>query len=653
MRRLTDVRRDERGIVLVLVALVMVAILFIVALVVDLGYVRNTRQQAKADADFAVAAGLRGLESADGVPRPWGGVCAARSYLVANAPGLAGATVTFTTGAGGAVTGNPCSSATTLDQPCVAGTPSSWARITLTAGSTTYRIQSGYVTPDPAFPEDAANYSGDNGSATFAGCDQLAVIGNSDSPAFFGGIGGQEDYPTSVRSVGRVTVGDVGTETVALLLLEQTACGALETSGNNTFVYVRATPIAAPTRPGLIQANSTGTTDCSGSSRVLMGSSACPAIAGCTGGNGPSIVAQGTATLPGRIGVRAVTTAAGFATTTACPTATAPTSGCTVAPTPTDRGIVTRGPVDARYLSRVRSLKTTAANATTMTSAAATAAGYAVFNNCNALPANGAGAVTSTTAGRAKIFINGNCSAPSSLVFDSTITDLVVTGSLSVGSGRLLEAASVRRVYVGNGLSVQGTLRINRGTSTSCTARRSAAPTLVTQLVVSTGAFTGGAQTALSLCSTFVYLADGALPTSNGVAPYNNSFTSTINLGAQTTLDWTAPNQTNSQLTNTAVEYDQFEDLALWTEFSGTSSCSAGGGPGIGGQGAVTATGVFFAPNACPFNISGGGFGANVGSDAQFIVRRLRLSGTTQLTMAPNPENAVPTPKFESFVLVR
>lgn len=649
----------ERGAVLVIVAMSMVAIMLIVALVIDFGFVRNTRQSNKSDADVAVTAGLHGLESADGIPRPWAGVCAAATYALANRSDGASLAPSYADGDGNVITGNPCADPARLNQPCVPPTPATptakttWARMLLTdPDGLQIDIRSGYVTPDPDFPEDAASYVGDDGASIWGGCDQLAVIVTEGDAAYFGGVAGSGGYDTRIRSVGRVTIGSITSEVVALLLLEQTECQTLVTSGNNTFVHVRATPIGAPTRPGLIHANSNGTTGCSGSSRAIEGSSACSAITNC-GTAGPSIVAGNvSAAIPGRVGVRAVSAAPSFATTPSCPDPAAPTSGCTISPAPSDRGLVTRESVDARYLQRARNLKATASTETGRSSASATAAGYAVFANCNTgtLPVDGAGRTSSAVAGSSRIFISGNCSA-STVLFDSTITDIVISGSLSVGSGGILEAPSVRRFFVRNGVGVQGTLSVNRGTSSSCAARTSAAPSAVTAFVVSSGPLDGGAQTDLRMCSTFLFLADGPLPTVNGTAPANNTSTGRINLGAQTRLDWTAPNQTSLAIPNTDPLYDDFEDLALWTEFSG--SCSAGSGPGIGGQGSVTATGIFFLPNACPFNIAGGGSGAVINADAQFIVRRMRLSGTVALTMAPNPANAVPTPKFETFSLVR
>jgi hypothetical protein len=654
---------DERGAVLVLVAVAAVLLFTVAAVVIDLGFVRETRQQDRSTSDFAVAAGLHGLESEVGVPRPWGGVCRAIEYLKANNSDLADMSGTWSDGqTPPTVYGtNPCVDPTAdpYTRLCAAADRSTWARFQGTAdgGHVTIDIRSGYVLPDPDFDEDATAYSGDVGDTALGGCDQLAVILRTDNDETFASVFGGGDKTTTIRSVGRVTIESDDTEAVALLLLEQTACRTLHTSGNNTFVRVRATPIGAPTRPGLIQANSTGT-GCSGGQRVIEGSNDCPAISNCVG-TGPSIVAENVpAGAPGRVGNRAVSTNPAYANTAACADAASPSTGCTIAPVPSDRGVVSRAPVDNRYLARVTALQTTANTELGRSNGSATTAGYFVITNCNSLVNKvvsatlPAGPTVINTGGRSRVFVdcdlglnNGQTTA-----FDATIDDVVVDGSVSV-SGQL-ELHDVRRFYVEDDIDVNGgALVVNSTSGVSCTARHAAAPASVTQLVVTDGPLSVGSNGTLRLCSTFVFLADGALPTSAGTAPSNNSYTSRIDVGAQATVDWVAPNQTDGQLQSDDPLYDQFEDLALWTEYSG--NCTPGNAPRIGGQGAITATGVFFLPNACPFTIAGGGAGAVINTDAQFIARRLELTGTVALTMAPNPNNVVPTPVFEDFLLVR
>ena len=649
MNRSTRRAEGDRGVTLILFALALIAIMTMVAIVIDLSNVRNTRQDSKSTTDAATSAGLVSL-APDGISKPWRGVCSALAYLKANQPDRTFSLSYFDGTGSVSVPGNPCVSL--QNQQCVAGVPSTWAWIRATDGDFVADIRSGYVTPDPAFPEDATSYSGDDGLALHGGCDQLAVIAGRRDAALFGGAAGATGYDTTVRSVGRVRIKPQENAVIALLLLEDRDCMALETSGNNTYVFVRAVPIGAPTRPGLIHANSDATGACGGSARVLAGSNNCPAISNCVG-TGPSIVAESASvTDPGRIGVRAVGGPQdGFASTAFCADAALPTAGCTVAPVPANRGSISRAPVDERYLAYARALKTTAATAGP--------SGYFVVSNCNALANTTVS--TLTTGGNPKVYLDCDLSLSpgQSLTFDDTITDVIVTGSLDV-KGTLI-ASDIRNLYVrgSGGITVTGALRVNEKGATSCTDRfnRDKLGLLgysrsdVAKVVVTSGEFAGGSSgTEIDLCNTFLFLSDGNLPTTDGTPPSNNSFAGKISIGASASLDWRAPNQSDVALNVGDPLFADFEDMALWTERSGTT---AGTASGIGGQGAVVTTGVFFLPNANPFNIGGGGSGAIFNADAQFIVRKLRLAGTVALTMAPSPNNSVPFPVLEGLALVR
>lgn len=653
--------------VIVFIGLLTIGFLLIAAIVVDLSYVRLTRQQNRSAADLAVAAGMQGMQNDSGAPRSWGAVCEALTYLRANKASLSALTGTFTDGAGN-VLSDPCASPTVdpYTRFCDGAVPTTWARFNGTAagGTITVQIKSAYQMPDPAFPEDIGIHAGDNGVASLGGCDQVAVIVSQTDGVFFGGVAGRSSYETTTRSVGRVIIGEVTPNAVALLLLEQTSCSTLVTGGSNTFVRVRAVPVGAPTRPGRIHSNSNASgSDCTGSARTVEGSSACSAVNNCLSA-GPSVVAEGVGPAAlGILSIRASTLNPSFSNTTACADPVAPTPGCTVSPLAVNQGIVTRAPVDNRYLARARAAKTLAQS--TLAGAASNPSFFQVSGSgaCNGLrnmtisATTPASASVVNTGGRPGVFLNCDFDTGNNpVIFDSTITDVAVNGSLSVGSNGSLRLDSVRRLYVaGNGatgiVSGGGVLYVNGGsTPTNCTDRQAAAPSLVTRVVVLTGGLAGGSSAAVHLCNSFVLLADGTLPSTVGTAPSTNSFNSTLSFGSQNTVDWKAPNQSNAALPNIDPLYDSFEDMALWTEYSGNCSNS---GPQIGGQGAVVATGVFFLPNACPFGLSGGGVGADINSDAQFIVRRLVMSGTVHLTMAPNPANVVPVPAFESTSLVR
>jgi hypothetical protein len=140
-----------------------------------------------------------------------------------------------------------------------------------------------------------------------------------------------------------------------------------------------------------------------------------------------------------------------------------------------------------------------------------------------------------------------------------------------------------------------------------------------------------------------------AIPATNGVDPYDNCFNGYISLAGSGSLDWTAPNASDTamdwSLPASQPYLNNFEDLAFWTESSSNSSSLSGGGTN-------NMVGVFFLPNANSFHITGNG-GQVILSNAQFIVRKLVMGGNGILKMRPNPNDAIAVPYFSNFELVR
>jgi hypothetical protein len=128
--------------------------------------------------------------------------------------------------------------------------------------------------------------------------------------------------------------------------------------------------------------------------------------------------------------------------------------------------------------------------------------------------------------------------------------------------------------------------------------------------------------------------------TGNGIAPYDNTCGGYINLTGSGYTDWTAPNLSSTKPTN----WDNLEDLALWTETSVGNNVSNGGNQVV--------SGVFFLPNANAFTISGAGSQTNAGN-AQFIARRLVVANSGALYLRPSPGDTVTLPLPSTFALVR
>lgn len=681
----------ERGATLILFALLLIALFTIVALVVDLGLVRQNRQADKSAADFAVAAGIRNMDNGAGAVQSWKGICAARDYLLANSDELAGMTEVYVDGLGGQVVdglGNPVSApcasppATTCDD-----SPSpnaTWGRLTGTAdgGRIRVTIQSGYDLTASSFAEDAGAYDGDDGDGP---CDHLAVIIEERESAYFGGVAGASGYDTTIRSVARADRGDPEI-VAALILLERNDCRALEVSGSGAYVVVSG---AGP-NPGAIHSDSLGNGDnCNDKIFSVNGSVPPPRITSekalTPGVNGKVAT--------GQISAVALTSAAGADPTKASDgvdrvCAQKDVGDCGNPSTglgPEGRDLVGRVVADERYLQPIQNLRSRATSRFAITnSAQAIAAGYTPYL-CGAA---GPFEVDLVVAPLGKgVWIN--CPVGSKTfdgkdkVFGASLDgkEIIIRGNLTIsGSGNTLRFNSPSGVYVSgasanavsmgsndflvnDGGVVDGSLSPpSPGTPTVngfvCDDRHVDDSSARTEFVVGKGriAATGGT---LRLCQTTVYLMDDSggtgcpLPstvTTPGLDPYANDCQGNVSAGGGAKIDWTAPNQDDvnapedSPIPNLL---EQLEDLALWSETSG----KGGSAWGVGGSGGLSLGGIFVAPNADPFTITGGGSIDIL--DAQFVTRKLVAAGTGYLRMAPRPQNALKVPPLSGFALVR
>jgi hypothetical protein len=621
-----------------MVAVSFMALLMAGALVFDFGLARVDRTSNKLASDAAVTAGVKTL-AAENIRKPWPTACAALAYLKVNGPEFAGVSGGWSTGNGEAVLGDPCASGSPLQNlACVPNAISSWASYTGSAGDgrITVDIDTGYELPDAAFPEDnAAGLSDDNGDDDAGGCDQLAVVISETEQPGLGGLATDDDIVTRVRSVGRITEPNITLDVPALLLLERHNCLAIDVNGNGPYVKVLGNGAA----PGSIHSDSLGDgTSCSNVNKIVNGNTPIPGVLAHkaeTGGR------------PGVITVAALSGAPG-----AVPANASDPSPVTVnaegqpGGAPTGRALVGRGYADQRFLAYVRA---TISDATLKW--AAKPAGFTEFpatpkDSCNNITGNLPGQYLYFQCANAKF---NNATLPAA-------TQIVTSGVLSVGTGNSLSMPVMQRLYVrggtGIGFDVKGTLELNDGgkSTTSCDAYRLAAPAARAKLVVGQGSFTAGATASVRMCGTSLVMADNtdascplpATVTFPGLEPYTNSCQGTVSLGGNGTIDWSAPNATSSPPTET--DKAELEDLALWTETSSVSS--------IGGGGSMSVSGVFFAPNAEPFKIAGKSSQTN-GANAQFVARRLEVNGNGQLTMRPNPNDAVGIPQPVEFGLVR
>jgi hypothetical protein len=596
-----------------MVAVSFVGLCVAAALVLDFGVARADRTANKAAADASVAAGIRSLEAADGTLRPFAAACAALAYLRVNSTTFSTSAGVWTTGAGVPV-GDPCSSAVLLAQTCIPNAETSWAWFRATVGTRHVDIKAGYVLPAP-----------DPGASEAGGCDQLAVTIQESNQPGLGQLVTSAKTVTNSRSVARASPGAGGLSVPALVLLER--CGQALDVGGTASVQVLGDGSAA----GSIHADSDGS--CASATAAVF-----------DGGQPASIQADRaiTGTAPGVISTVALS-AVGVPTFAYDSLANVVAQGQPGPPAngPTGRLMVGRGVVDKRYLSAVNSAILVAGT------------------RWSAEPPAGAGVTTYT--GAACNGING--SIPGSTVyFQCPVADfanatlpaatlVVFTGRISVATnGRSLNMPLAREVYVkgatGSAIDLKGTLNINDGAGITCP---SAASPATSRLVVGTGSFSAGAQAQVRLCGTAVVMADnsGTPPCDRplsavlpGAAPNENNCQGAIQLGGGAAIVWTAPNVTDAPTT----DYSQLEDLALWTETRLNNS--------LGGGGALSVSGVFFAPNAKPLSVSGGATSAQP-ANAQFLARQIFFTGGSKLSMRPNRSNSVSIPAPTQYSLVR
>lgn len=256
------------------------------------------------------------------------------------------------------------------------------------------------------------------------------------------------------------------------------------------------------------------------------------------------------------------------------------------------------------------------------------------------------------------VVVGGNFNVTGPTTISSTAPSTVTVKGLmtvSTAAGNL-NMPMVNRLYI-KGLSantaaldISQMFRMNQGNPASLVCPPPPLSRRAT-LVIGSGSFRSGAGADIHLCGTAVVMANSATAACAiiesspnvppGREPYTNACGGTVNVGSQSVIEWSAPNAIDTP--PLAADKDALEDLALWTEASSQSS--------VGGGVAVTLSGIFFAPNADPFQIGGGGAGNTLNS--QVITRRLLVSGGGTLTMQPNPADVVAIPGPTLYELVR
>ena len=657
------VRRDEGGLVVVLVALLMVVLSMIAALVIDIGQLQTDERTNKGVSDVAARAGVSRLAFG-----PWAGVCRARSFLLTNAKGFSAfdagseqwsnAATPPTIYPSSRCPSNPLTPDAT---PCAPNTPSTWAKFTATArnGTFTIEIQSGYALPDPRFASDTA--AGDVGDPVAGSCDNLVVIVTQARPPFFAQVGDFSSTTTRARSVGRLNAIQTVDFVAALQLLEQHKCDVLQTGGNNTRV------IAQPygTYPGTIQIDSAD--DAGSCPQPIINAQATsggPSVLACSVNSTNPDCLPGTGTRPSRIGLYALNFSrpAGEMTTPS-----GSTYGDTLAVASPQ---TTRKPADRRFRGNVTNLDAEVQTIITGNSGRPPGCTSVTGNTCTANGRTWLVLQPSDCNDLAVFFLDPARTAAQNIWFNCDLnvtlpltlsaanSYIVVTGQLAVNGPFTI--TDPRKLYIGGqatgskiGVNVGGgtsIFNVNLGSNLTCSTRTG--PGHANQMVVGNGSFKVSSGATIHMCQTFVELASGfgKVPATDGTPPCQTaacgSYSGTISISSGSFVDWSGPNgvtgrpPTVEELTTT----NQFEDLALWTESGGNTN-------GMSGSASTSMAGAFFMPNADAFNLAGGG-ALPVHLSAQFFATSMKVTGGATVNLVPNPLDSIPTTVY-NILLVR
>lgn len=613
--------RGDRGSYIVLVVFAMTSIMTVTALVVDVAVMQLAKRQAQTAADLAALAAGPAL-----------GNPSARDPRQACQDAFVTARLNLKLPAGATM---PCNN---LPATCNSG---STTPATVTASDTAgYTVRVQY----PVLEEDIDDDSFEIGSQDGQSCERMTVTIAHDVPLFFGGITGREDAAISAHATVRGTVGFHTKINPALLLLQRYGCSVLQTSGQGQLI---AEAFDA-SHPGVIAVDSHGNTSgedaCSANSNaggyVVFGQA--------TPSGQPSIQARSGGDLPGYIHLYAIRAESAR-------TAYNVPSGVT--PAPSTGPIVSRKPVDDQFNPSSRpaitNLRASATSLTGMSLAAARSAGYVVY------PQDVVGGdcrpSVDTVISATKVFVNCSDFNPRARVI-FTSTNVVFSGTLSIGPSNAVRLPNARQIIVNGStnhpaVDVSGRLAINDGViayataSPACADRSVANGVLGTHMVILNGPLTSATSAIVSMCQTFLYMADLPSPTQRTTGgtcdlsvpcPQPNTGRGYVRLFG--TIDWSAPNQ----VTHKADATNPYEDVALWTETSDYTE--------IKGQGATRTTGIYFLPNA--HFVFSGQASQDIQLNAQFISKSLNMSGQGSLVLKPNPNDAVAIP-FADYYLIR
>lgn len=646
---------DERGIVLILVALAMIAVLSVAAMAIDLGAKRSNRRSDQTVADLAsLAAGyfLSGNGSEPVTYSPFlacqGAVNSARTNVPEFEP-----------------TQNPATACAVLPLDASTLCTSSTGPVDVVFSDARHTLTIRYPIPGSELAD--ARFTGGTGSEDgTARCERMQVSFAETNATTLARVVGVNEQVTQASAVIRSRSNTSVLNVPTLVLFERSNCGALYTGGQGTFVV----EASSNTNPAWIQTDSEGKGTCTDNENE----------------NGRVVYAAGTGNsrielqptpdgTDGMIGMYSlVPTVNGRGASTV--TSLAASNGVSIQPVASE--VVSRAVVDQAFNSTTRNAITQLhARAWSRVTAAPTGAHTLVSGG----QCNGPGSIVGTVVYvDCAEFVAGGASA------FPTATDVYFTGKVTVANNKVLSLPLAERVYVRGcrltgtppsgstncgsnptsnanayAMSVSGTLLVNTSAFGPCPVFSPVTGQILTHRIVEIATLGGpvvvGGAANLAMCQTSLYIGSSGptytpsqrtsggpnctiekpCPIDAGTSWLDEGYMNVS--GGQGVMYWSAPNR----MAQPANEANPLEALALWAEGARPSF--------LKGTGNSRSSGVFFLPNSA---VSFQGQGAqDVPLNAQYFARSLTISGQGTLRMRPNPADAILIVRPGGYALIR
>jgi Flp pilus assembly protein TadG len=579
-------RRDERGVALVLVAMSMVTLLIIAALVIDVGRMRSRGQSMQTAADLSALAAAAGLRNSDVAA-----ACqAAVNYFNTNLSSSSITASNFCSQSGNDVTTTTCSGGTLTE-----------AKPSATVNGVTLSIH--YPVPDSEITSSGIVGARPNDGTA---CQRLRVVITDTQAGFFTGLTGHASLTGTRSATIRVMPGH-SVKAPALWLLDPTGCTSLTSMGGATVT------VGTSTVGGLITVDSDGST-CNSNQNTIA-----------SGGSGSRIIANGPTSDPGQITLDALQVGASACSSPACNPSDV--SAGLISPQPIGAGQrATRAPVDWQF-----NCKSTYPNYHGIAISGCTNGNPAYLDNLKTALGTTTGVNPDSSPGGYKRWTtSGYSCSPSGTVNVPAGNWWIDCGG---PNGLKINNSSTNVTFAGGNIVMDGPLTMSGGSISFNTANPN--PTLPSSCIppnVTIPCIDNSSSNA-----AFIFSRAGGWSFTGTNTSFRAEGTSVIlnGTGSSSSLKMNG----GAPIWHAATE-GPFAGLAFWGEaVTGADQVAGGGGASL--------SGIFFAPEAAPFGLSGG---SNWGQQAaQFIAYQLTVNSAS-IQISPNAQAVTIVPPLTTLI---